>query len=422
MRILVLTNLYPPDFVGGYELGCAQVVDALRHHGHEVRVLTSVPRRPMPTPAHVQRTLRLSDIFHAYYLERSIPAVRHLVQAEANFVNAHNIRVLTGEITAFQPDVAYIWNIWGLGGLGLMHCLEHLQVRWVWHLMDCLPAILCSNWNGVEKALARAFGSHLRGFFIACSRRLLREIEDAGIQLEGQVEVLPNWVCGRRPAEGTHWYRGRTLRMVYAGQIGKHKGIDLIIRMARLLCDSGRQNFSIDLYGKTTDPSFADLIRELEVEHVVALRGVRTQAELADLYPQYDLFVFPTWQREPFAFAPLEAALHRCVPLQSRSCGNSEWLVHGVHCLKAERTAEAFAAVVADVLDGRIELAPLGRRVAAVVYRDFHLEKLLPRVERTLERAAATARGRAGTPEEVFRLAALGERLTGLLVQECLTN
>src|SRR5207237_4333070 len=30
VKILVLSNLYPPDVIGGYELVCAQVVDALR--------------------------------------------------------------------------------------------------------------------------------------------------------------------------------------------------------------------------------------------------------------------------------------------------------------------------------------------------------------------------------------------------------
>jgi glycogen(starch) synthase len=41
MKILVLTNLYPPHYVGGYELRCAAITEALRQHGHEVNVLTS---------------------------------------------------------------------------------------------------------------------------------------------------------------------------------------------------------------------------------------------------------------------------------------------------------------------------------------------------------------------------------------------
>lgn len=59
MKILALTNLYPPDFLGGYELVCCQVVDALGAAGHEVRVLTSAPRQPVPPVPHVDRVFKL---------------------------------------------------------------------------------------------------------------------------------------------------------------------------------------------------------------------------------------------------------------------------------------------------------------------------------------------------------------------------
>jgi glycogen synthase len=41
MRVLVLSNFYPPHFIGGYELGCRDVVEGLKARGHDVRVLTS---------------------------------------------------------------------------------------------------------------------------------------------------------------------------------------------------------------------------------------------------------------------------------------------------------------------------------------------------------------------------------------------
>jgi glycogen(starch) synthase len=41
MKILVVTNLYPPQHIGGYELGCSDVVEKLRVRGHKVQVLTS---------------------------------------------------------------------------------------------------------------------------------------------------------------------------------------------------------------------------------------------------------------------------------------------------------------------------------------------------------------------------------------------
>jgi hypothetical protein len=89
-----------------------------------------------------------------------------------------------------------------------------------------------------------------------------------------------------------------------------------------------------------------------------------------------------------------------------------------VHCLKAERTAEAFAWVFRDILDGKIDLEPIGRRASAVVWRDFHLDVFVPRIERALERAARQPRSGAGTAAEAYRMALLAEKLTQVVIQE----
>ena len=130
---------------------------------------------------------------------------------------------------------------------------------------------------------------------------------------------------------------------------------------------------------------------------------------------------FPTLEREPFGLVPLEAAARGCVPLISRRCGIAEWLVHGVHCLKADRTPDAFARAFADVLERRIDLEPLARRGAAAAWRDFHLDAILPRIERLLHKAARTPRGIAGSPDDAYRLARMAEQLTASLLQEALS-
>src|SRR5437868_9212139 len=44
MKVLVLTNMYPPHHYGGYELSCRDVMDRFRARGHDVTVLTSTVR------------------------------------------------------------------------------------------------------------------------------------------------------------------------------------------------------------------------------------------------------------------------------------------------------------------------------------------------------------------------------------------
>lgn len=421
MKILAISNLYPPDFIGGYELCCRQVIDGLLARGHEVRVLTTTPRTPCPPVEHVVRDLQLVNCYDPYDVLHNRPVTRKLSAARAVFVNSHNVHVLVDQLRRFQPDVVYLWNLFGTGGLGLVGCLQYLDIPWVWYLGDCVPRMLCSLGEDVLGVLAKEFGRYVQGHFMPVSQRVIQEIEEAGIKLDGEIEISPNWVLGQEPSPRQRFYRrGETLRIVSSGQMGRHKGIHLLVEAAAILRRRGYEKFYIDLNGKVTDPSVAPLPREHGVEDLVRFKGMCPQEELVGRFArhEYDVFAFPTWKREPFGCAPLEAAAYGTVMLMSESCGIGEWFVDGVHCLKTARTAEAYADALAAILDGRTNLKPIGRRASTVIWRDFHLDRLLGDIESALTRAAAQPRNERGTAADAYRLALLAEKLTQAWVQE----
>jgi glycosyltransferase involved in cell wall biosynthesis len=424
VKILVLSNLYPPDVIGGYELGCKQAVDALRGRDHDVRVLTIAPRTPIHSEPHVLRQFKASEVWYSnrYVLGRSHAVTTRLMQAEATIISAFNVHVLTEAIADFEPDVIYAWMLVGVGGLGLMAAVQHLGIPWVWHLMDDVPVALCRLDGRVVDPLLREFARQLDGDYISCSRILVDEIEAGGIKLRPRVDVVTNWVVGEPLAPRSHFYQpGERLRIVNAGQMAPHKGVGVLIEAAALLREQGHEEFVIDLYGDVEDQQFPTLVRTLGLENHVLFQGARSHPELARLYPRYDLFAFPTWAREPFGFAPLEAAWTGCVPLISQACGIAEWLVHGVHCLKAERSPQAFAQAIAGVIDGSIDLEPLAHRAAAVVDRDFHIDAQVPKIEAVLTRALERPRKPGGSAADAYRMALLAEKLTKVLVQEAIS-
>ena len=65
MRILTLTNWYPPHYFGGYELSCFDVMTRLAKRGHDIEVLCSDQRvagvddATTAHEAHVRRELQL---------------------------------------------------------------------------------------------------------------------------------------------------------------------------------------------------------------------------------------------------------------------------------------------------------------------------------------------------------------------------
>jgi glycogen(starch) synthase len=420
VKILVLTNLYPPDFIGGYEIACAQVVDALRERGHDVQVLAAAPRVPVVDPPHIHRRFKLTEEAGWSPSDHWFdPLGMRLRDTESRFINAYNVHALTTFLDEFHPDVVYVCSVIGLGGLALMACLQYLKVPWVWQLGDNVPWVLCSLPQGTFPTLVEEFSRQIRGHYIIVSQRLRDEIEKFGITLRGQVDVIPYWIVGDRPAPRTHFHQpGQTLRVMSAGQVSRHKGVNILIEAAGLLRDAGLTDFRVDIFGKIYDPYFASLIRRLDLADFVQLKGVRPQKELITLYGDYDLFAFPTHEREPFGLVPLEAAARGCVPVISQQCGIAEWLVHAVHCLKADRSPAAFAAAFAAVLRGRVALEPIGRRGAVAAWRDFHIDTILPQIERTLRQAARQSRAGAGTASEAYRLARMAEQLTQVLIQE----
>jgi len=121
MRILVITNLYPPLYLGGYELKCRLHVEELKRRGHDVLVLTS--RWRVEAPLQQEGVLRVLDFdpiamgfppadhrLDPVRVGRRWQQLRWAVNHAANKSTAARV------IEDFEPDVAYVWNLGGQHG------------------------------------------------------------------------------------------------------------------------------------------------------------------------------------------------------------------------------------------------------------------------------------------------------------------
>lgn len=106
VKILVLTNLYPPHHAGTYDFRCQSVVDRLRKRGHEVRVLTSSHGMSSEErDPEIERRLRLRGVYgHAE------PDGLN----ELHALESHNHQVWREAVAAFKPELVYVWSLHGL--------------------------------------------------------------------------------------------------------------------------------------------------------------------------------------------------------------------------------------------------------------------------------------------------------------------
>ena len=242
---------------------------------------------------------------------------------------------------------------------------------------------MLSLYNAVDGGLYRG------GTIVAMTNHLVAEIEGmCGYKLGNEVHLVPGWADTRRGIQVRDYLVGGNARFVTAGAIQAHKGIGLIVEAARMLRDSRVENFMIDVYGEGDQAFYIDMCKQLNVAEKVRFLGSRTQDELLEIYEHSDAFLFPTWQREPFGFAPVEAASVGCVPVLTDICGASERLVNNVHCIKITRDASSLASKMMDICNGDLDLKDLGTAGQIIARQDLSFASCLDIIEGVLSRAA----------------------------------
>jgi glycogen synthase len=378
MRVLILTNMYPPHHLGGYELSCRDVADRFRARGHEVAVLTTTMRlRGVEDPpdgraAGVDRSLRF------YWEDHRI--VRPLPH-RALGIERENQRLLAASLDAFRPDVVSAWNM-GAMSLGLLTALSERDVPLVLNVCDEWP------WYGPHvDAWSRLFLGRKRFAGLA---RAITGIPTALADLGASATFCFVSEAMRTSARRKSPWQPRTSTVVYSGidrsdfpqtaaaarpwswkllsvgRLDERKGVHLAIEALRAL-PSGA---TLDVLGRG-DAEYRARLEALAAELGVSDRvrfAVVPRAELAARYRAADAVVFPTLWDEPFGLVPVEAMACGTPVVATATGGSAEFLFDEMNIVKVppgdpEALAEGIRRIAADA-GLRAALAEGGRRTA----------------------------------------------------------
>ncbi|QHC65935.1 glycosyltransferase [Rathayibacter sp. VKM Ac-2759] len=385
MRLLFLSNLYPPQVLGGYEMTCARVAEAMAARGHAVRVLTTPTYLPPEaSPVEVHRTLGLRTYFPLPQTGGEIVQLMHHESAVSRF---ENTRILLEELRDFAPTHVVAFNILGLGGLALIDLLRTVDAGWMWNLGDRIPNALV---DGLPERVLEVYGADAadhfdRGEIVAVSRSLVDAIEAGGLEL-GEVEVIGRGVSVPPDSGEPRRYReGGITRFTFAASLGEHKGVELVLEAAALLAEETR-DFRVDLYGDGDVDGYRARASEAGLDGLVEFHGPTPREQVLAAHGAADAFLFPTWAGEAFGVAPVEAAAAGCVPIVTGSSGVAEFLIDGVDCLKITRSTASLLKAMRDVVSGAVDLEALGRRGRAAARGPLSFERSVELLERSLER------------------------------------
>ena len=343
MRVLAVTNLYPPHHVGGYEVACRGVMERFHEAGHEVMVLTAETRLPGVDDASCPNAVDVRRCLEGWWdWERFAPTRPGVLRRVAT--ERTNQRAARDAVRDFRPDVASIWNL-GYMSYAIATRLEDAGVPIVVNLGDdwiCYTHRF-DAWTTVfeHRPWARPAGA-LLGLRTRLPRFDTATVSMASALIATRVEAHCPWHFTRRelvplgvetrdfpvtvPTE-----RPWSWRLLYVGRILPIKGIHTLVRALAELPLQAR----LDIDGHGPDDE-VQALRALADDLGVGARVHITRSprrELRSRYRSADVVVFPSEWDEPFGIVPLEAMACGVPVVATGTGGSGEFLADGVNCL-----------------------------------------------------------------------------------------
>jgi len=348
MKILFISNVFPPGFIGGYELGAFDAACELNKRGHEVAVITSdyfTDDASELVDFPVERSLACNAISHDFPIRDRAAEVK-------TYMDWGNIRKIDSAITRHQPDVIIAFNIAGIGSAGLQSYLRDCGLPVILYVMDNFFGEIAKDSKAYSE-FKRVFGPlslGTRSRVIAMSRNVMREIEQYIDCPRSSVSYIPGWIDTTKvPSEVRQSAEGGA-KFVFCSRIAPHKGINLVLEACSQLSKSGQKDFQVDVYGSGLVTDFRQQVKFLGLNSIVTYKGSLPKEKMLDAFGNYDALVFPTWEREAYGFVVSEAAAAGCIPIMTDGIGASEWFIDGEDCLKIKRSAEALSSAMRDVI------------------------------------------------------------------------
>jgi glycosyltransferase involved in cell wall biosynthesis len=344
MRILVLTNLYPPHAVGGYELSCHDTVARWREAGHDVTVLTTTttfhdPGADPPEPD-VRRVLEW--YWENHHVTRPAPRERLRIERA-------NQRRLDETLTEVAPDVVSVWAMGGMS-LGLLTtCIDRaipmvvvIEDDWLvyaahvdawmaaWGRRPKLLGALARRVTGLPTVVPALPPTTTVAFASEYLRRRARAEPTISFTRSQTVPLgtdpadFPSRRPGERPWKG---------RLLMVGRVEPRKGFDLAVQA---LVDLPEE-VTLRIVG-TGDCRHRDelvvMARELGVADRIGFDGFVARHDLAAVYAESDALLFLSRWDEPFGLVPLEAMTQAVPVVAIRRGGAAEFLTDHLNCLE----------------------------------------------------------------------------------------
>jgi glycosyltransferase involved in cell wall biosynthesis len=355
MNVMFLSNLYPPNEIGGYERICFDVVETMVERGHEVVVLTSSygGREAEYAGQTIDRGMFLFATEGDVYIPFVMSDDERLHKMQEN--KAHLERALA----TFTPDVLFVWNLFFFDP-SILDVVRSAPCKVVYLLTDnwlitfLNPSFMASYFTDFVHRVPRwdsRIGSRLRRWGTGWRRKLhhergyavfpslfMRDLHaQAGITFDGTTIVHHgvNLKPGD-PSKRTFKHLDQSseaVRLLYAGRVVDIKGIHTIIEaLPRIVTEMSPVPVELHVVGDRQDERYSatlnERIDELNMASKVRFSPPVKRENMPELLAEHDVYLLPSLY-EPFSIALIEALASGIPTVASDAGGNREIVFHG---------------------------------------------------------------------------------------------
>jgi glycogen(starch) synthase len=401
MRILFLSNFFPPARPGGYTQWCHEVSERLAARGHTIGVLTSRYELEKATTGE-------QNIYRLLHLEGDLAYYRPL-HFFTSWKKEHreNLVFLNDTVKDFAPDLIFVWGMWALSKALPALAEQRLPGRVVYYLSDYWPSTVdmhTTYWQSPTRGwlmqipkralsklamsmLAKEWHPDLKLERVICVSARVRELlVQAGLPIQhariihGGTQMERFQGVPKRDDQTGH------LKLLYAGQLVQHKGVHTAIEaMARLVNKRRMNQITLTVVG-SGHPDYEALLRDLvqkeRLHDYVTFHEPVSKDEMPAILKQYDVLIFPSIYEEPLARITQEAMASGLVVVGTTTGGTEEILRDGETGLTfapedADGLAEQVTRLIVDP-DLYCRLSQAGRQT---VLENFTLDKMVNEIE-----------------------------------------
>jgi glycogen synthase len=351
MRLLFLTERYPPHYTGGYEIACRAVAETLRARGHEIAVLTSNYRTPS-TAADDPGVLRLlhrpqdsANVFEPAFWERA------------------DTRTLRRVLAEFRPDVVYVWSLMQM--FASLHrelrvsgrpILYNIQDLWLPRQLEAAEARRAAWRQASPDAVRGAAKTAARVAFDLWSPTWWRPVSPEDLPLEHVVfcsdfQRRQHVAAGLPLGDFRIIYNGIDLdlfrtgirstsdafRVLFVGRLVAEKGAHVALAGVARLRESG-VDARLTIAGVPAYP--LDYVAGLEslaarppLQGSVRFLSNVPNAELASLHLEHDVLAFPSRHLEGLPMTLIEAMATGLAVVTTTAGGSAEMVRDGENAL-----------------------------------------------------------------------------------------